>query len=371
MFKFSCFMIAAIMLTACQINKGSLDNLLVKGSETFRMSSTYESINHDFKRGRIMRARARILALDKSNRDYGKAHRLLEQKIEPARRRLFVHYLRIAKDLEKKKLWSKAIWAYDQAGSVSIKPEAMKKKQAEMQKKIRQLRLEKLLEQRRKEDRTLFSYAPAYEPPKGISPKDEIYERMREHYNDSLDARANLAFREALRFLHKDLPEIAYIEIESFLRLQPDSNKGVALLASIKRKMPAFLTIPTMPAANAIEKPAIIKRANHTKSATAKQVQAALKSGELLKARQLAHIYRRNGGKDADKLLNQVQKKVDASAATMFSKGSIAFRNEQLDRAIQYWDKAVMLKPDESEYVEALRRARQLQERLNLLQESK
>ncbi len=365
-------MIAAIMLTACQINKGSrLDNLLVKSSETFRMTGTFESINHDFKRGRIMQARARILKLDKSDRDYRKVYRLLEQKIEPARRRLFIHYLRIAKDLEEKKLWSKAIWAYDQAGAVSIKPEAMKKKQAEMQKKVRQFRLEKLLQQRRKEDRTLFSYAGAYEPPKGISLKDDIYERMREHYNDILDDRANLAFRESMRFLHRDLPEIAYVEIESYLRLQPDSRKGVALLASIKREMPAFLKIPNMPAANAVEKPAMIQRASHTKSATAKQVQTALKSGELLKARQLAHIYRRNGGKDADKLLNQVQKKVDTSAAKMFSKGSIAFRNEQLDRAIQYWDKAVILKPDESEYVESLRRARQLQERLNLLQDSK
>jgi len=371
MFQFSCFMIAAIMLTSCQINKGSLDNLLTKSSKTFSITGTYSSINHDFKRGRIMQARARILELDKSDRDYRKIHRLLEQKIEPARRRLFVHYLRIAKSLEKKKLWSKATWAYDQAKAVSIKPEAMEKKQAEMEEQMRQLRMEKLLQQRRAEDRTLFSYARSYEAPNGLSPKDDTYERMREHYNDILDDRANLAFREAKRFLHKGLPEIAYVEIESYMRLQPGSSKGEKLLVSINHEIPAFLKIPNIPAVNAVEKPTLIKRANHAKAATAKQVQAALKAGELLKARQLAHIYRRNGGKGADKLLNQVQKKVDASAAALFSRGSIAFRKEQLDRAIQYWDKAVTLKPEQSEYVESLRRARQLQERLNLLQEPK
>jgi len=363
-------MITAFMLTACQVDKGSLDSLLIKGGETFGMTSTYDAINHDFKRGRIMQARAHVLELDKSDPDYSKALRLLKQKIEPARRRLFVHYLRMAKDLEGKKQWSKAIWAYDQARAVSIKPESMEKKRVEMQQHLRQLRMEKLLQQRREEDRTLFAYASAYEAPEGIDPKDEIYERMREHYNDILDKRANLAFREATRFLHKEQPEIAYIEIESYLRLQPGSNKGERLRASIQRKMPAFLKIPAMPDRNAVRSSATIKRASHFGTVTAKQVQAALKSGELLKARQLAHIYRRNGGKGSEKLLNQVQKKVDGSAAKLFSKGSIAFRKEQLDRAIQYWGEAVALKPDESEYVESLRRARQLQERLNLLKES-
>jgi len=371
MFQFCCLMIAAIMLTACQINKGGLDSLLVKSSKTFSMAGAYGSINHDFKHGRIMQARARTLNLGKSDRDYKKAHRLLEQKIEPARRRLFIHYLRIAKDLEGKKLWSKASWAYDQAKAVSIKPEVMEKKQAEMEEQLRQLRMEKLLRQRRKEDRTLFSYASSYEAPNGLSPKDDAYERMRENYNDTLDDRANLVFREAKRFLRKGLPEIAYVEIESYMRLQPGSSKGEKLLVAIKHEMPAFLKIPNIPAVNAAEKPTLIKRANHAKSATAKQVQAALKAGELLKARQLAHIYRRNGGKGAEKLLNQVQKKVDISAAEMFSRGSIVFRKEQLDRAIQYWVKAVTLKPEQSEYVESLRRARQLQERLNLLQEPK
>lgn len=371
MFRLCCFMLAAAMLSACQIDKGKLDHLLTKGSETFGITGTYDSIYHDFKHGRIMQARTRVLELDKSDQDYKKARQLLNQKIEPARRRLFVHYLRMAKDLEGKKLWSKASWAYDQAKAVSIKPEVMEKKQSELQKHMRQLRMEKLLQQRRKEDLALFSYAGSYEAPNGLNPKDEIYEHMREQYNDLLDGRASLALREAKRFLHRGLPEIAYVEIESYMRLQPGSSRGSKLLASIKRDMPAFLKIPPMPASDMVNKPTLAKRANHAKSVSAKQVQVALKSGELLKAKQLAHIYRRNGGKDADKLLNQVQKRVDASAAALFSKGSKAFRDEQLARAIQYWGRAVSLKPEKSEYVESLRRARQLQERLKLLQDSK
>jgi len=376
MIRNSLFIVIAIVLAGCQMGKSSLDNavddLLIKGGETFNMMNAYAVIQHDFKRGRIMRARARVLAMNKSDRGYKKAQKLLEEKIEPARRRVFIHFLRTAKQMEKNARWSEAMWAYDQAMAVTIKPAVMQQKRAEMKQHMRQLRMEKLLQQRRKEDRTLFVYAGAYESPRGISPTDEIYERMREHYDDLLNERENMAFREASRFLRKGLPEIAYVEIESYLRLQPDSIKGKKLLASIQREMPSFLKIPAEPVSkSAAVKPAVIKRASHTQTVTAEQIQAALKAGKLLQAKQLAHIYRRNGQQGADKLLAQVQKKVHATAASLFAKGSVAFRKEQLDRSIQYWRDAVALAPEESEYVESLRRAQQLQERLMLLQEQK
>jgi len=376
MIRFCCLIVAGIMLTACQVSQNSLgnavDDLLIKGGETFNMMNPYAVIQHDFKRGLIMRARSRVLAMPKSSRDYHKAHQLLNEKIEPARRRIFIHYLRKAKALENSKRWSEAMWAYDQAMAVTIKPARMQQKRDEMERYMRQLRLEKLLQLRRKEDRTLFSYASAYEPPMGLSPTDEVYARMRDHYEDMLNERESMALREAMRFLRKGKPEIAYVEIESYLRLQPDSIKGKKILALIKLKMPPFLNIPVESAStSATMKPVLIKRASHEKVVTAEQIQAAMKSGAWLQAKQLSHIYRRNGGKGGDQLFAQVQKKTHAIAASLFAKGSVAFRKEQLDRAIHYWRDAVALVPEESEYVASLRRAQQLQERLTLLKEPK
>jgi len=376
MIRYCCFIVVALMLSACQLNKSSLDHavddLLIRGGETFNMMNPYAVIRHDYKRGRIMRARARVLAMNKSSRDYKKAYKFFEEVIEPARRRVFLHYLHLAQKNEKQKHWSDALWSYDQAKAVTIKPAVMEKKRAEMEQRMRQFRFEQLLKQRRKEDRHLFGGTAAYEAPGGVRANDEIYERMRENFEAMLDARARLEFREALRYLSKDLPEIAYVELESYLRLQPDRIKGKKLMVSIKREMPVFLKIPGISERTHVGKKLIaVNRVRHVKAATAEQVQAALASGALLQAKQLAYIYQRNGGKGADKLLDQVQKKVRTAAASFFAKGSAAFRREQLGVAIGYWRDAAALAPEESEYIEALRRARQLQERLALLQEEK
>ncbi len=371
----SCCLIAVIILLAgCQARKSSLDNavddLIIKGSETFNIMDPYAVIQHDFKRGHIMRARARALAMDKKHPDYAKAQKLLAEKIEPARRRVFVHFLRTAKQLEKNRLWADAMWAYDQAMAVTVKPEVMQQKRIDMMQHLRQLRFESLLKQRRREDRDLFSYALTYDAPKGVNANDEIYARMREEYEDQLESRERQAFRAAQRYLRKKEPEIAYIEIESFLRLNPDSIKGSKLLVSINREMPPFVKVP--PVANSAETsmaaPTMMKRATAKQHVTAEQIRASLKAGELVKAKQLAHIYQRSGGKGADALVTETEKLSKQMAARKFAEGSRAFRNEQLDQAIRAWRSAATLAPEKTEYVESLRRARQLQERLKLLQ---
>ena len=50
-----------------------------------------------------------------------------------------------------------------------------------------------------------------------------------------------------------------------------------------------------------------------------------------------------------------------------YKKGSGAFRVEHIDQAVEDWKKAVSLQPKNTEYVNALRRAMQLQEHLHLL----
>jgi len=345
-------------------------DLFEQGSEAIGLMNTLTLIQHDYDHGRIMRARARVLAMDKSHRDYVASHRLLKQKIEPARRRVFVHYLRVAKERERQGRWAAAMWAYDQARTVTIKPEKMARKREEMKLKMRQLRFDKMLKQRRKEDTLLLADIAAYETPRGVSPSDEVFARMREHYNDLLDDRADRAFREARRFLRKELPEIAYIELETYMRLQPGTAQGKKTLVEIKALMPKGLLLPSLKQTRA-KKAVEGQRMKLPQQVTEKQVLAALKSGDLIKARQLAQVHRRNGGKHAEKLLAQIQTKLKKKSARFFAQGSQSFAQEKLDLAIRYWSDAVALRPEKSEYQESLHRAKQLKERLSLLRDQK
>jgi len=78
-------------------------------------------------------------------------------------------------------------------------------------------------------------------------------------------------------------------------------------------------------------------------------------------------LYRRYDGKGASELLKAVNAGLKKAASALFAHGSIAFRKEHIDDAVKLWDKAVSMQPENSEYVDALRRAMQLQERLHLL----
>jgi len=340
----------------------------ISGGKYVGLINSYSRIRQDFDKGRIMRARARVLAMQKGDKDYARARTFLMRTIEPTRRRIFVYYLHTAQRLEANKQWSKAMWAYDQASSVTIKPSKMEAKRDEMEIRMRQLRLDKLIVHRRKLDRLLMDDAHAYDAPRGLDPNDDTYGRMRDQYNDLLDERESLAIREARRQLRKGLPEIAYMEIESYLRMQPGSIAGKILRHEILAAMPKGLVIPPYPGKEMpVRKSVANRQVEPDKVVSEKQIQEALKQGDLIRARSLAHLFRRNGGSGADSLLAKINKKLAAKAASLFAKGSNEFRHERLASAVAYWHKAVDLNPDQPEYVESLRRARQLQERLELL----
>jgi len=353
-----------LALSACAATKSSL----FESGLRFQVMNPYVEIKYDFERGRIMQARERVLALDKKHKDYKSAHAYLKKTIEPARRRIFVHYLRAAKRAEQQKRWADAMEAYAQAKSITIKPELMEAKRSAMEFKMRQLRLDRLLRLRRSEDDMWLGNLPAYNAPKGVSANDEVYLHQREIYHEMLDDRADDAYGEAKFYLRNSQPEIAYVELESHLRLLPGSGRGKRLLAEIREEMPRQLHIPE---SLFTRKQSQAKRSQISETVTAAQIQNAMKQNKLLEARQLAQRYRRSGAKDAEPLLNQVQKKIEAKAETLFAKGSTAFRKEKLDEAIGYGGETVRLMPEQAEYVEALHRARQLKERLNLLREQK
>ena len=193
MYRYSLYILCLLALLGCQANKpgkGRVDTILNKGGVALGLTSSYEGVKRDFENGRIMQAREKAMAMDKAHKDYAKVRKLLQKKIEPSRQRLYTHYLNLATRAEGQGQWYKASQAYEQAREVSLKPADMERKQLQMEFKVRQLRLEALLKQRRAEDEFLLRQLHAYESPAGISPTDDVFLRKREDFEDELDRRA-------------------------------------------------------------------------------------------------------------------------------------------------------------------------------------
>lgn len=364
----SLYLLCLLVLAGCQsaqVGKDRMESILGTGSVSLGLLSLYEVIKRDLEKGRIMQARERALAMKESHKDYEKVRKLLQDKIEPARQRLFSHYLNLAMKAEQGSRWHEAVQAYEQAKELSLEPEKMEKKRQQMELKLRQLRLDTLLKQRRAEDEFLLRRMRVYEPPAGVSPTDDVFLRKREEQEEELEDRASTAYRNASRYLRKGIPEVAYVEIESYLRLQPDSDRGKKLMDEIRQAMPRSLSVS---GTKSKSKAATGKR--KTVKVTLQQIRESMKQEKWLQARKQALVYRREGGREADALLERIQTAIQKEAAEEFSRGGNFFRQERLDEAVAHWQQAVELMPDEAEYVEALRRARQLQERLQLLRQN-
>lgn len=330
--------------------------------------NSYATAKRDFERGRIMEARARVMAMDKSRDDYPQAKALLEKQIEPARLRLLRHYSAKASAAERSGDWSSAMDLYDQAASFSIEPKALQQNRDRMEMKMRQARLDSLIERRRKLDAAWLAAADNLESPKGVDPKDDVVGRERDRFQSAMEDRADDAYDEAARYLRKGIPEIAYLEIESSLRLQPDSDRARNLMEEIKAAMPKGLEIPSERRATHVSKP-VVSRKPLPKSVTRQQIEAFVKKGDLLAAKRYALVYRREGGANAAALLKQIEAQIEAKAADHYNRGRLEFRREHLNTAVKEWSKAVELMPDNPEYVEQLRRGQQLQDRLKLLKD--
>jgi len=354
----------AVFISGCA---GLIDPQQAKNNPAFSFLNSYESALSDYQKGRIMRARNRVLAMDKSREDYPQALKLLRTKIDPARLRLLRHYTRKARDAERARRWSDAMAFYAHAAELNTTPKALIAKRDEMELKMRQLRMDTLIAQRRIEDSQLLGWLNAYDAPRGVAPKDESFSREREHLQDFIEERGSLAYREARRYLSKDLPEIAYIEIESYLRLVPDSERGKRLMADVKEEMPKGIRISSVKSGS---RKSLSKRVALPETVKREQVLALIRKGDWVKAKRFALVYRREGGKDAKRLLKQIQTSTDKEAANYFARGRLAFRQEKLELAIRFWERAAELVPENGEYASALQRARQLQEQLKVLQET-
>lgn len=322
--------------------------------------NTYEAALQDYMKGDIMRARARVLNMDKSRPDYKKAYELLVKKIEPARLRLLNHYVRSAEVAEKKRLWYVAKEHYQRALEFAVDDTRLRKKIEDIDRKMRRLRMDRLHALRQKEVLALRQWVSEFKAPKELGPQDEVFVHERERHEQWLDAMANQSLSEAKRYLRMGYPEAAWVEILVHLSLKPESRAGRLWADKIREAMPAELKRSTM-GTKLASKP--------TQRISAEDVIRLLKAKQWREAGRLARLYKEQEGKDADKLYEQVRQQLEKAAHKAFQKGTVAFRKERLDEAVRYWEEAVALDPNNREYVASLRRARQLQEQLRILKE--
>ena len=309
------------------------ERLLGEGWEVVGVDAFTDSYDPSEKR-----ARAEVLAMDKRRSDYARARALLRDKIEPARLHLLRYYAAKAEAAQRHHDWSVAMDMYEQAAAFSIHPAALQRKQRQMSLRMRQVRLDALLKQRRREDEEILSWQRAYRTPLGVDVNDPAYRRQREAYADLLDERASGAYAEAKRYLRQDMPELAYVEIESYLRYEPDSEQGKKLEAEIRQAMPKGLRFrPGRPAAR-IEAPVLpMVRQPGPNTVDVADIRAQMQRQDWLEARRLALVYRREGGEGAAALLEHIQAQIAAEAASAVQQGNIAFRKENIDAAVGHW----------------------------------
>ena len=335
---------------------------LFKRGGALAFLNTYSKALKEYERGDMMAARNTVINMDKSREDYKDAVKLLRTKIDPDRRRLLRVFVRKAQNAEKSRQWSEAVENYAQAASLSLEPVPLVQKQERMELNMRQARLDAALNQRRKEDSAFLAWAGNYETPRGIAPDDVAYAHLMDTFRDVLDDRASRSYDEAKWFLRKGAPELAYVEAESHLRLQPKSSSGKSLMEDIKSKLPKGLSISALS-----DFKGSYVRSNAPKSVSEAQLKELMNKGDWLEARRYAVVYRREGGKNASKYLRSIEGKLEEEGATLFQQGSLAFRQEKLDKAIEYWSEAVRYQPNNDEYSDQLRRAKQLRDRLKIL----
>jgi len=351
-----------LFLTGCATGGGGAS---VKAS-VLPFLNSYSMALQDYNAGKVMEARARVLAMDTSRDDYKQAQILLKKKINPARIRLLRHYKAKGKKAAKKHAWSKAMEFYQQAAEFSAKPSIFLAYASNMELKMRQKRMDALLKQRRLEDNAWIRWSRSYEPPRGVKSSDSAFSRMRSFIESDIEDRAARSYRDARRYLNKDMVGVAYVEAESYLRLMPASEKGQRLMVDIREAMPKGLVI------RELGKKTVVKKVRKKISAKEHSIRKSdvvklMKQAKWLQAKDAALLYRRYEGKGANELLKEVEAGLKKAASALFAQGSTAFRREHIDAAVKLWDKAVMMQPENSEYVDALRRAVQLQERLHLL----
>jgi len=359
--RFAFLMTLTIALSGCA-GKSSINDFRV----SLGFVSAYEAAVDEFKQGQVIEARTRLKTIKKGHSDYKNAQTFLTSKVEPARLKLLRYYAKKGKKEESQKKWAQAEEAYKTAAGLSIKPKALLDYQKNMSLKVRQLRADEIYAQRQKEDEEWLKWQSGYNPPKGLLGDDEIFTIARNDLMDAFDKRMAQTWILAEKYKRMDMPEMAWVYAESYLRFKPESKKAQDLKNAMATAVPKGFRLG-LPSSQKGKSQNNIGTSRLDTSASSASVKALMKKGLWLKAKREALALRRTGDANADKLLEEIQVKVADLAQKAYSDGNLAFRQEKIDQAVDSWREAVNLMPNEQLYVESLRRGVQIQERLAAL----
>ncbi|HIP07781.1 MAG TPA: hypothetical protein EYG66_07970 [Mariprofundaceae bacterium] len=351
------YVMLVVFLSACAAKSGN--DLRV----SLGLVSAYDAAQTEFHQGLVMEARQRLLTIPKEDEDYAKAQVLLKDKVDPARLKLLRYYARKGKAEEKKKNWAKAEEAYRMAAELSRQPKALLTYEKNMSLKVRQLRFDTLYAQQKQEDTAWLKWQNAYTPPKGLFGDDEAFRLANEGVNQELKLHAEKTWSMAGVYEKKDMPELAWLYADAYLRLVSGDKKAQDLKNAMATALPKGFKLPkSKPVKEKAKTVKVVKQA-----VSASDVRLLIEQGAWLEAKLKAQKLRKQGHDEADGLLEDIDVNISSLAEKAYQDGNLAFRTEKIDAAVRFWQRAVDLKPNEQTYVDSLRRGKQIQERLGAL----
>ena len=321
--------------------------------------SAYDAAQTEFHQGLVMEARERLRAIPEDDNDYVQAQTFLKSEVEPARLKLLRYYARKGKAEERKRNWAKAEEAYRMAVELSRQPKALLAYQKNMNLKVRQLRFDTLYAQRKQEDTAWLKWKDAYIPPKGLFGDDEAFRLADEDVNQELKLHIDKTWVLAGIYEKKDVPELAWLYADSYLRMVSDDKKAQDLKNAMATALPKgfklFKSKPEVVKAKTMKPP--------KNQVSVEEVKLLMKQGSWLEAKKKALQLRKRGNAEADNLLESIDVNISTMADKAYKDGNLAFRSEKINKAVQFWQRAVDFEPNEQTYVDSLRRGKQIQER--------
>jgi len=328
-------------------------------------SGAYDAAVKAFKQGKMMQARELLISVKKEDKMYRKSQSFLRKKVNPARLKLLRYYAKKGKKEEKLRRWAQAEEAYKTAASLSIQPKALLRYQGKMQLKVRQLRSETLYAQRKVEDQLWLQWLDDYNPPKGVLGDDAVFQTARVDLESLLDVRIKKTWRLAEQYRKDDIPELAWVYADSYLRFKPQTKQARDLKNAMATAIPKGFRFENK--SEKVKKKKISYKAKKNKNISVKHIHSLIQQKKWLKAKGEALVLRRQGDTKADKLLGEIQSNLERLAAAAYTDGNLAFRLERIDQAVKFWSKAASYMPNEQSYADSLRKGKQIQERLNAL----
>ena len=357
MYRLVMILIITALLSGCAGKTGN--DLRI----SFGFVSAFDVAKTEFHQGLFLESRKRLLSIQKDDKDYPEAQAFFKRTVEPARLKLLRYYVRKAKAEEKRGEWAKAEEDYHMATELSQQPKALLTYQKNMNLKARQLRLDSLYAIRKKEDLVWLDWKKGYTPPIGLLGNDIVFLEASTNLKKLTEERLLQTKKLFKKHEFDDEPELAWLYADSYLRLSPGDKKAQNLKNAMATAVPQGFTLPKE--GKKVEAVKVVKATEEKVSS--RQVTKLMAQKKWLQAKEKALELRRQGDRKADKLLKKIITKISEMAEVTYRKGNIAFRTEDIDSAVSFWQKAVDLKPNEQTYVDSLRRGKQIQERLKAL----